>query len=112
MAMFVSEVEMERLNLARTADEVLARKLADVALKLGFADEITLQATGRISLRRLDHRRVARERRDVPVADEDGHDSRPPGYPDHMAAHRRRSVPRRSRTAGSTAGSMPGSSLR
>ena len=33
-AMFVSEVEMERLNLARTADEVIARKLADVALKL------------------------------------------------------------------------------
>ena len=47
--MFVSEVEMERLNLARTADEVIARKLADVALKLGFADQVTLEATGRIS---------------------------------------------------------------
>jgi hypothetical protein len=48
-AMFVSEVELERLNLARTADEVIARKLADVALKLGFADAIALEATGRIS---------------------------------------------------------------
>ena len=47
--MFVSEVELERLNLARTADEVIARKLADVALKLGFADAIALEATGRIS---------------------------------------------------------------
>ena len=48
-AMFVSEVELERLNLARTADEVIARKLADVALKLGFAEAIALEATGRIS---------------------------------------------------------------
>ncbi len=48
-AMFVSEVEMERLNLARTADEVIARKLADVALKLRFADGIALESTGRIS---------------------------------------------------------------
>ena len=47
--MFVSEVELERLNLARTADEVIARKLADVALKLGFADAIALESTGRIS---------------------------------------------------------------
>ena len=48
-AMFVSEVEMERLNLARTADEVIARKLADVALKLEFAEAISLQSTGRIT---------------------------------------------------------------
>ncbi len=48
-AMFVSEVDMERLNLARTADEVIASKLADVALKLGFADKVALESTGRIS---------------------------------------------------------------
>ncbi len=48
-AMFVSEVDLERLNLARTADEVIARKLADVALKLGFAEVVSLQSTGRIS---------------------------------------------------------------
>jgi hypothetical protein len=48
-AMFVSEVELERLNLARTADEVIARKLADVELKLRFADAIALEPTGRIS---------------------------------------------------------------
>ncbi len=47
--MFVSEVELERLNLARTADEVIARKLADVELKLRFADVIALESTGRIS---------------------------------------------------------------
>ncbi|MGE0598830.1 MAG: hypothetical protein AB7J35_03260 [Dehalococcoidia bacterium] len=48
-AAFVAEVELERLNLARTADEVIARKVADVALKLGFADTIALESTGRIS---------------------------------------------------------------
>lgn len=48
-AMFVSEVELERLNLARTADEVIARKIADVELKLRFAEAIALESTGRIS---------------------------------------------------------------
>ena len=41
-AMFVSEVELERLNLARTADEVIATKLADVKTKLLLADKISL----------------------------------------------------------------------
>ncbi len=48
-AMFVSEVELERLNLARTADEVIAGKIADVELKLRFAEAIALESTGRIS---------------------------------------------------------------
>ncbi|MHB8892693.1 MAG: hypothetical protein ACYC65_11695 [Candidatus Limnocylindrales bacterium] len=48
-AMFVSEVELERLNLTRTSDEVIAGKLADVATKLGFAEAIALESTGRIS---------------------------------------------------------------
>ena len=47
--MFVSEVEMERLNLARTSESVIATKLADVQLKLRFADAITLESTGRIA---------------------------------------------------------------
>jgi hypothetical protein len=48
-AMFVSEVELERLNLARTADEVIATKLADVTTKFRLATTITLESTGRIS---------------------------------------------------------------
>lgn len=48
-AMFVQEVELERLNLARTADEVIARKVSDVQTKLGFADSIALESTGRLS---------------------------------------------------------------
>ena len=48
-AMFVTEVDQERLNLARTADEVIATKLADVKTKFLLADEITLESTGRIS---------------------------------------------------------------
>ena len=48
-AMFVAEVELERLNLARTADEVITRKLADVATKFTLATDITLESTGRIS---------------------------------------------------------------
>ena len=48
-AMFVNEVELERLNLARTADEVIARKIADVKTKFTYADQITLGPTGRIS---------------------------------------------------------------
>ena len=48
--MYVSEVELERMNLARTADEVIATKLADVKTKLLLADKISLDATGRINL--------------------------------------------------------------
>ena len=48
-AMFVAEVELERLNLARTADEVIATKLADVKTKLLLATDIALESTGRIS---------------------------------------------------------------
>ncbi len=48
-AMFVKEVELERLNLARTADEVIARKIADVDTKLRYADSIALESTGRLS---------------------------------------------------------------
>ena len=47
--MFISEVELERLNLARTAESVITSKLADVTLKFRFADEITLESTGRLS---------------------------------------------------------------
>jgi hypothetical protein len=47
-AMFVKEAELERLNLARTADDVIAQKIADVQMKLRFADEIALESTGRI----------------------------------------------------------------
>ena len=47
--MFVSEVELERLNLARTSDEVIATKLADVTTKFQLATNITLESTGRIS---------------------------------------------------------------
>jgi hypothetical protein len=47
--MFVKEVELERLNLTRTADEVIAQKIADVQLKLWFADVIGLESTGRIA---------------------------------------------------------------
>ena len=49
-AMFVSEVELERLNLARTDDRVLEQKVADVEEKLFLADDITLGMTGRIRL--------------------------------------------------------------
>ena len=48
-AMFVSEVELERLNLVRTDDRVIADKLGDVERKLTFADNIALQSTGRIT---------------------------------------------------------------
>ena len=41
---------LERLNLARTADEVIATKLADVKTKFLLADKISLDATGRINL--------------------------------------------------------------
>ncbi len=48
-AMFIKEVELERLNLARTSETVLADKLGDVTMKLRFADKIALESTGRIS---------------------------------------------------------------
>ena len=48
-AMFVSEVELERLNLVRTDDGVIEDKLGDVYMKLRFADKIALQSTGRIT---------------------------------------------------------------
>jgi hypothetical protein len=47
-AMFVSEVELERLNLARTDDTVIEQKIADVQTKLQYADAISLEATGRL----------------------------------------------------------------
>ncbi len=46
---YVSEVELERLNLARTSDEVLWKKLADVGTRLATADDITLDGAGRIT---------------------------------------------------------------
>ncbi len=49
-AMFVSEVDLERLNLARTSEDVLATKLSDVMTKLESGTNITLEATGRISI--------------------------------------------------------------
>ena len=49
-AMYVSEVELERLNLARTDERVLEQKVADVQEKLFLADAITLGMTGRIRL--------------------------------------------------------------
>ncbi len=48
-AMFVKEAELERQNLTRTSDTVLAQKLADVQTKLQFATSIALDPTGRIS---------------------------------------------------------------
>ncbi len=46
---YVSEVELERLNLVRTSDEVLWKKLAEVGTRLATADEITLDGAGRIT---------------------------------------------------------------
>ena len=48
-AMFVKEVELERLNLTRTSDDVITRKLSDVQTKLRFAETIALEPTGRIT---------------------------------------------------------------
>lgn len=47
--MFVEEVELERLNLARTSDDVIADKLAAVEERLRSADEITLDGAGRLT---------------------------------------------------------------
>ncbi len=47
-AMFVSETELERLNLTRTSESVLAKKAKDVKTKLTVADEISLDPAGRL----------------------------------------------------------------
>ena len=46
--MFVNEVELERLNMARTADRVMDQKTGDVEEKLLAADVIDLDPAGRI----------------------------------------------------------------
>ena len=48
-AMYVSEAELERLNLTRQPDAVKDRKLADVETRLLTADTITLDGAGRIT---------------------------------------------------------------
>lgn len=48
-AMFVSETELERLNLTRTSEEVLARKIKDVETKLRAAADVSLDPAGRLS---------------------------------------------------------------
>ena len=46
---FVSEAELERLNLVRTSDAVLWRKLVEVRNRLAGASAITLDGAGRIT---------------------------------------------------------------
>jgi len=46
---YVSEVELERLNLVRTSDEVLWKKLVEVEARLAAASEVTLDGAGRIT---------------------------------------------------------------
>ena len=48
-APYVSEVELERLNLVRTSDEVLWKKLVEVGIRLDEATVITLDGAGRIT---------------------------------------------------------------
>ena len=48
-AMFVQEVELERLNMSRTKEDVIAQKIADVQTKLRYADQIALESTGRLT---------------------------------------------------------------
>jgi hypothetical protein len=43
------EVDLERLNLVRTSDEVLWKKLSDVGARLAAASAITLDGAGRIT---------------------------------------------------------------
>ena len=43
------EVDLERLNLVRTSDEVLWKKLSEVGARLAAAGEITLDGAGRIT---------------------------------------------------------------
>ena len=47
--MYVSEAELERLNMARQPDDVKNKKLEEVELRLLSADEITLDGAGRIT---------------------------------------------------------------
>lgn len=49
-AMFVGEAELERLNLTRTSEEVIARKLRDVETKLRSASTVSLDPAGRLSV--------------------------------------------------------------
>ncbi len=49
-AMFVSEAELERLNLTRTSEDVLTKKLSDVKTKLTLAKTVSLDPAGRLSL--------------------------------------------------------------
>lgn len=46
---YVAEVELERLNLVRTSDAVLWKKLVDVGIRLAGAKTITLDGAGRIT---------------------------------------------------------------
>ena len=46
---YVSEADLERLNLARTNDEVIQKKLAETEIRLEAADDITLDGAGRIT---------------------------------------------------------------
>ena len=48
-AMYVSEAALERLNLARTKEDVLESKLAETEIRLITADEIALDGAGRIT---------------------------------------------------------------
>ena len=105
-AMFVSEVELERLNLARTADEVIARKLADVALKLGFADAIALEATGRIS---YDGSTIDASPENAAMYQSLMKTGTIPGLPDATWPALRPRSDRRQPTSRQTASSMPGS---
>ena len=61
---YVSEVELERLNLVRTSDEVLWKKLAEVGTRLATADDITLDGAGRITTWTTDPVPSTRQRRD------------------------------------------------
>lgn len=46
---YVAEADLERLNLARTSDEVIQRKLEEVEARLTAATTITLDGAGRIT---------------------------------------------------------------
>ncbi len=47
--LYVKEVDLERLNLARTSDEVLDKKLVEVELRLDAATDISLDGAGRLT---------------------------------------------------------------